>query len=87
MTAAQAESPNFKVLTPEEYKKLSKPQQIEYIKEFAKRMGTSKRKPARSSNYEQPSKLQTVLADILGLPMASAAEPVRDADGNIIPEQ
>lgn len=70
MAAAHAET--FKVLKADEYKKLSKEQKLQYVKEFAKRLGTTKTKDRRSS-ASPTSLLQYVISEIL--PAAHADEP------------
>lgn len=74
ITTLTANADQFKVLKYDEYKKLSQSEKTAYIKEFAKRLGSVKPKRSRTSSNAQPTRLQIVLAEIIGLPLASAQD-------------
>ena len=72
--ASNVQAQSFKVLSHSEFKKLSKQQQIEYIKEFAKRMSIKPKTPGRSTSNIKTSFYQMVLSEMIGLPMAHAED-------------
>lgn len=82
--AATSHAQDFKVLKYNEFKKLSKEQKIEYVKELSKRMGTKSKSPSRSSSNAQPSIYQIALSELVGLPLAYADE---DDDGSALQKQ